>query len=256
MNVIYLGKGRTSAAGLNYLLGKNFNVVVVVAPDKDELSKFACKNKINVISDNELYERINKQQKYNNIDLIISFGFWKRIKASLIKLPKIGCINFHPAPLPEFRGMGGVYNFAIYENIKVWGVSAHFVDETFDTGALIKVSKFSIKPENETAFSLRQKSHKALLKLFKEVIDLVSKDGALPRLPQGHGRYISKKDFEILRKVGTTDTLADIERKIRAFWCPPHNGAYIELQGKEFTLINDKILEDISRKYITVERRT
>jgi methionyl-tRNA formyltransferase len=251
MRVIYLGKGAQSSKGLCYLLNKGIDVVAVVAPEGDYLFRTAFKNNLTITSDNKLYEELGKKQMLKDVDLVISFGFWKRIKLPLIQLAKIGCINFHPAPLPEFRGMGGVYNFAIYENIKVWGVSAHFVDENFDTGDIIKVHKFKIKPENETAFSLRQKSHIALLKLFKEVIDLVYETGVLPRLPQGQGRYISRNDFENLRIVTYKDTLQDIERKIRAFWCPPYNGAYIEVQGKEFTLVNDKLLKEIGTKYST-----
>ena len=42
-------------------------------------------------------------------------------------LGRIGCLNFHPAPLPDLRGVGG-YNVAILEGMREWGVSCHFVD--------------------------------------------------------------------------------------------------------------------------------
>ena len=125
-------------------------------------------------------------------------------------------------------------------------MSAHFVDEAFDTGDLIKVLKFDINPEEETAFSLSQKSQKIMVKLFKEVIDTVCETGSLPRIPQGEGRYISKQDFEELRRIQPDNSLEEIDRKVRAFWCPPHSGAYIELQGKEFTLVNEEVLRRIS----------
>ncbi len=53
----------------------------------------------------------------------------------------MGCLNFHPAPLPDFRGLGG-YNVAILEGLPEWGVSSHFVDEHFDTGDLVDVERF------------------------------------------------------------------------------------------------------------------
>lgn len=163
-------------------------------------------------------------------------------------MPKIGCINLHPAPLPDFRGVGG-YNFAIYENLSFWGVSAHFVDESFDTGDIIKVRKFDINPEKETAFSLEQKSQYFLLDLFKEVIDTVLEGGTLPRTPQGEGRYIAKQDFEKLQKIEPSDTLAEIEKKIRAFWYPPYKGASIEIQGRKFTIIDERLLREIGETY-------
>ena len=84
-----------------------------------------------------------------SIDLIISYGFKNLIKEPLISMPKIGCINFHPAPLPDWRGMGGVFNFALYEQVSEWGVSSHFVDNSFDTGDLIKVNNFKINSKND-----------------------------------------------------------------------------------------------------------
>lgn len=183
-----------------------------------------------------------------DVDLVISFLFWKRIKKPLIELGDIGCINFHPAPLPDFRGLGG-YNFAIYEGVTSWGVSAHYVEEDFDTGDIIQVDKFDINPDKETAFSLEQRTQAFLLQLFKEVIDEASESGSLDAKPQGEGRYIKKEEFEESRKVQPEDTVENIKRKIRAFWYPPRGGASIEIEGEEFTLVDKKILEDIGKKY-------
>lgn len=263
MRVVYMGKKPSSVKGFRYLIEKGVEVVVVVALPEDQpvfwhdrLITAARQYGLPIATDDELYDYLSKDgaipecgYALENIDLVISFGFWKRIKKPLVELPRIGCINFHPAPLPAFRGMGGVYNFAIYENLHQWGVSAHFVDESFDTGDLIKVIKFDIDPEKETAFSLSQKSQSALLRLFKEVIDTVCETGSLPRAPQGEGRYISKRDFEQLRKVQPHESLESINRKIRAFWYPPYGGASIEIQGKKFTLVNEELLREIGEKY-------
>ncbi len=248
-----MGQKSYSVEGLKYLVEKGTDVLVVTLPE-GQLIDAALGNKLPVVTDGELYHYLGTRHKtlecgytLEHIDLVISYGYWRRIKRPLFELPKIGCVNFHPAPLPEFRGMGGVYNFAIYEKITYWGVSAHFVDKSFDTGDLIEVRRFPINPQQETAFTLREKSHKYLIALFKDVIDTVCKGGHLARSTQGEGRYISRQDFEKLRKVQPSDSLDEINRKIRAFWCPPYQGAYIELHNKEFTLVNDELLERISK---------
>lgn len=182
---------------------------------------------------------------FKDIDWVISYGYQKRISKKLIDLAKIGCINFHPAPLPEFRGMGGVYNFALYEGVTNWGVSVHFVAKTFDTGDLIKCVRFKINPKKETVSSLKKKSHEMLMELFKETIDKICAGKKLKGTPQRKGRYVSRKDFEGLRKISKTDSLNEINRKIKAFWCPPHHGAYIKIKGEEFTLVNKEILNVI-----------
>ena len=235
MRVIYLGQEYIE--GLKYLIAKGLDDVVVVVASAGPLVDTALQCNVPVMTDTELYLDMPE-----DIDLVISYGFPKRIRKSLIKLPKIGCINFHPAPLPEFGGMGGVYNFAIYENVNYWGVSAHFVDESFDTGDVIKVVRFPIKAGQETVASLKQKSHEALITLFREVIDTVHKGESLPREPQGRGRYISRRDFEELRRIKPSDSLDVINRKVRAFWYPPYGGACIELYGKEFTLVDEELL--------------
>ncbi|MDD5005756.1 MAG: NeuD/PglB/VioB family sugar acetyltransferase [Candidatus Omnitrophica bacterium] len=259
MRVIYMGKDKPAVVeGLKYLLSKGIEVVAVVAPTQEaapqetRLIDVACKLGIPVVTDDELYDRLKNKTKaldssysLKNIDLVISFLFWKRLKKPLIDLPKIGCINFHPAPLPDFRGVGG-YNFAIFEQLSSWGVAAHFVmDETFDTGEIIKIKRFDINSDIETAYSLEQKSLGVMLDLFKEVIDLAYSKRSLPSCPQGDGRYISKQDFENLRKIYPSDDIEAIERKIRAFWFPPYDGASIEIKGKEFTVINERISEQI-----------
>lgn len=142
------------------------------------------------------------------------------------------------------------FNIAIYENLSYWGVTAHFVSETFDTGDIIKEIKFDINPKEETAYSLEQKSLSLMYDLFVDVINIAYDNDTLPRYPQvGKGRYISKQEFEHLRKIQTSDTLEEIERKIRAFWYPPHEGASIEIKGKEYTVINQNVLKEIGIKY-------
>jgi len=198
-------------------------------------------------SDNELYsiisnEKSKKQKLIKNIDVVISYLFWKKIKKSLITLPKIGCINFHPAPLPDFRGFSP-YTFGILKNSSFWGVSAHFVNEEFDTGNLIKTSKFSINPKNETSFSLEQKSQEHLHFLFKKIIKILFDSKKLKSIPQSNGQYFSKKDFEENREIFLDDTNEDIDKKIRAYWYPPFEGAYIKMKEKKLFVINKKILD-------------
>ena len=245
MKVIFLGNQDSSIKGLEYLAEKESDVLVVT--QSEELKIVAQEYNLTAIPENKLYKDIgNGNRILEGTDLVISYGYHKLIKKPLINLPRIGCINFHPAPLPAFRGMGGVYNFAIYEGVETWGVTAHFVDESFDTGDIIGIREFKINPEEETAYSLKEKSHRQLMILYKSIIDAIYEGKELPRTPQWEGRYISRQDFEQLRRMQPMDSLEEIDRKIRAFWCPPYDGAYIELHGKEFTLVNSKMLKRIS----------
>ncbi len=132
--------------------------------------------------------------------MVVSFLFWNLIREPLISLGRVGCLNFHPAPLPDFRGVGG-YNVAILEGLPEWGVSCHFVDEHFDTGDLVAVERFPIDPDSETALSLDTKSQEQLAALFESVMERLLDGEQLPRAPQGEGRYVSRAEFEELRVV-------------------------------------------------------
>ncbi len=256
MRVIYLGKNKPNVIkSLLFLVKKGIDVTIVVCKSDDDhkncdLCKKADELGIFHCNDDKLYSIISdKKSKHKklvqNIDLVISYLFWKKIKSPLLQISKIGSINFHPAPLPDYRGFSP-YTFGILNNASNWGVTAHYIDEKFDTGEIIKVKKFSVDMKSETSFSLEQKSQKYLYLLFKEIINKLLHLGILKSTSQGTGKYFSKQDFEINRKILPENSIEEIDRKIRAFWYPPFEGAYIEINNKKNYLINLNILKKIN----------
>lgn len=261
MRAIYMGKDKPSAIhALRHLLESGVEVVCVVAPPPGSatnpcLADAARDLGLPLSTDRALYDRLAGDERaapgvgrLENVDLVLSFLFWKRIRRPLIELPRMGCLNFHPAPLPDFRGLGG-YNVAILEDLPEWGVSAHFVEESFDTGDLVKVERFPIDATAETAYSLEQRTQRHLLRLFQDVLALALGSDPLPRTPQGAGRYIDRQEFERMRRIDLDEPADHIERKIRAFWYPPYRGATVELDGEPFTLVSDVLLEEIATQY-------
>jgi len=207
---------------------------------------------LTLVGDEALYAAIEDPAAaaidLEGIDLVLSFLFWKRIRRPLIEHARIGCLNFHPAPLPDVRGVGG-YNVAVLEGLAEWGVSAHFVDERFDTGDLVRVDRFPIDTTSETALSLDIRSQEHLLGLFRDVVDRALAGEELPRAPQGEGRYVTRAEFETLRRVRGDDPPELTERRIRAFWYPPYDGATIEVGGRELTLVDRRLLHQAAEAY-------
>jgi methionyl-tRNA formyltransferase len=248
MRALLMGKHKRSAVGaLDHLVRRGVDVVAVVAPsdpagaaESQRLDLAAHRHAIELTTDDELYERVERGE-LGDVDLVLSFLFWKRIRGPLIDLGRIGCLNFHPAPLPDMRGMGG-FNVAILEGFAEWGVSGHFVDEDFDTGDLVRVDRFPIDPA-ATALSLDIESQGRLLTLFEEVIDTALAGEDLPRTPQGEGRYVTKEEFEQMRKVPPDEDAETLDRRIRAFWYPPYDGATIEVAGKVLSLVDHNLLK-------------
>jgi methionyl-tRNA formyltransferase len=246
--VIFMGKHKRSAArALTRLVEAGAEVVAVVAPEPDALLRDV--QRLDLVAEARGLPLVTESELYRNppgdVDLVLSFLFWKRIREPLISLGRIGCLNFHPAPLPDFRGLGGI-NVAILEGFEQWGVSCHFVDEGFDSGDLVEVERFAIDARAETAFSLDLESQERLLGLFERVMQLARSGRELPRAPQGMGRYVTREEFEALRAVRPGD---DLERKLRAFWYPPHPGAELELEGRRLTLLDESLLAEVAEAY-------
>jgi methionyl-tRNA formyltransferase len=247
-----MGKCKRSAArALEWLVERGCEVPAVVAAEPDahtapeqRLDLVAQRHGLPLLSVEELYAAAESGE-LDGVDVVISFLFWQLIREPLISLGAIGCLNFHPAPLPDFRGVGG-YNVAILEGLDEWGVSCHFVDERFDTGDVVAVQRFPIDPEGETAHSLDVRSQERLLSLFQEVTATALAGGELPRTPQGEGRYVTREEFEGLRRIRPGD---DVERKLRAFWYPPHAGATVEVEGQDLTVVDERLLDELARLY-------
>ena len=188
---------RSAARALDWLVGQGVDVIAVVASEPDEFTReeqrvdlVAQRHGLPLVSDEELYAA-----PPGDVDVVVSFLFWKRIREPLLSLGAIGCLNFHPAPLPDMRGLAG-YNVAVLEGMSEWGVSCHFVDPEFDTGDLVEVNRFPIDPDTATAFSVDLESQEHLLELFERVMGRALAGEELPRTPQGPGRYVTREEFE------------------------------------------------------------
>ena len=79
--------------------------------------------------------------------------------------------------------------------------------------------------------------------MFRDVIDAALGGASLPREPQGEGRYVTREEFEALRRVRPEDPPELTARRIRAFWYPPYDGATIELGGRILTVVDRPALE-------------
>jgi methionyl-tRNA formyltransferase len=248
MKIIFMGRKKYSAELIEWTLSQGVEIVAVVTDShftNSPTAKKASELKIPVISMEEAEEILNEAN--HNIDLVVSYLFWRKIKDPLISGPKYGCINFHPAILPDWRGTAG-YNIAILNKLSEWGATAHYVDNEIDTGNIIRTFKFNFDYRLETAVSLEKKTQEIQLELYKSVLlDVLSKGRLASVKQENHqGRYISRLEMEEMKKINLEED--DIDLKIRAFWFPPYDGAYIEANGEKYTLVNNFILKQLMDK--------
>ena len=107
----------------------------------------------------------------HNYDYIFCFRSLIVLRKSLIKKAKYAAINFHPG-LPSDRGIGCV-NFALLNNAKNYGATAHLISKKVDSGKILGVVKFKIKA-NDTVESLLDKTYKMQTKQFFKLIKFLN----------------------------------------------------------------------------------
>lgn len=245
IKVLFMGRKDVAKRSLQYLLNSERYIVVGVITDShleaSPTAELAHESNIPLFCFDEAISKLKNQEL--KFDLGISMLFWRKLKDEFISIPKFGTINFHPAPLPDYKGTAG-YNLAILDGLETWGMTAHYVDENIDTGEIIEVLKFPICKETETVKSLEASSQEYLFELFKKTVDKIStsKTSRLDTVPNIGGTYVSRAEMEQMKEIKPGD---DIARKIRAFWFPPYDGAYITIDGNKYSLVDSNILSTL-----------
>lgn len=75
------------------------------------------------------------------VDLVVLAGYMRLVPADIVGKYAGRIINVHPALLPAFGGTGmygqRVHHAVIEAGVRVTGVTAHFVDDSYDRGRII-----------------------------------------------------------------------------------------------------------------------
>jgi methionyl-tRNA formyltransferase len=242
--ILFMGRKPLAARCLEFLLMQSDIEVVGVLTDS-HLSNSPTSDLANKY-DLRLYEFDSALEHIKSgllqFDLGLSVLYWRRLRDEFLTAPNGGIINFHPAPLPDYKGTAG-YNLAILEGRNTWATTAHYVDASIDTGNIIEVYNFPIDSKQETAKSLESICQAVLEEQFKRIVsEALSADGQLAATQNIGGRYVSRAEMEMMKELKPGD---NISRKIRAFWFPPYDGAYITIEGIKYTLVDRFILDQL-----------
>jgi phosphoribosylglycinamide formyltransferase-1 len=85
--------------------------------------------------------RIREVLETHAVNLIVLAGYMKLLPSSIIRLYRSRIINIHPALLPKYGGPG-MYGIHVHKAVmasgdKISGATVHFVDEAYDSGAIL-----------------------------------------------------------------------------------------------------------------------
>ena len=129
-----------------------------------KITKFL--NSVNI--EHQIYT-IKDNPSITPFDLGVSYCYPRKIINPLLSTPKKGFVNYHPAPLPMYKGPTELDD-AIKNKEVQWGVTVHYMGKNYDSGPIIQIKKIDLHEPPTSLQELGAVSHYFLFQLFKETV--------------------------------------------------------------------------------------
>lgn len=162
------------------------------------------------VGDELLFKYTQEYDWSEDYDIGISFMYQHKVPAKEVNSHT--WINFHPAPLPEYKGRNLCYH-AIMNGEKEFGATVHYMDENFDTGDIIDVHSFPIS-EWYTAQDISDLAISSSMLLFEEYFPRILAGEEFERHPNIGGTYYKKEDIADTINLNSNDSFASFVRAV------------------------------------------
>ncbi|MGN0707363.1 MAG: methionyl-tRNA formyltransferase [Faecalibacterium sp.] len=167
-------------------------------------------------------------------ELIVVVAYGCILPASVLSIPKYGCINLHVSLLPKYRGSAPV-QWAVLNGDSETGVSIMQMDEGLDTGAVLRCEKIAIDPE-ETSGELFERVTAVGARVLCEAIPAIAA-GALSPVPQSaEGACFAPMLDKEMAQFTFTDTADHIHNWVRGM--EPWPSAWFVTAGGKKVKVN------------------
>jgi methionyl-tRNA formyltransferase len=229
-SVVYAGLCRKGAIGTRRLV-RRLGSAVVVQPDAGS---------------DATYERVRRATP----DLVVSWFWTKKLPPRLLQVAPHGAIGVHPSLLPRHRGPDP-YFWAIDSGDEETGVTAHRLDEEYDTGAILGQRRLRIDP-SWSAWRLAKKLDRPSLALLRDVVLAYAKGTPPTPTPQDEARATdAPAPDEDLLAIRWSDPAGRIARRVRA--ASPWPGVFTEIGDALVTVTRAEVTDDVPRALLPGE---
>ncbi len=243
MRIILVGQGPFGERVLEAFLHKGEQVAgVFTPPDKrgDGMKGLAEKSGIpffrpNLMKDPEVYGAYVKLQP----ELAILAFVTDIIPETLLTVPSLGTICYHPSLLPRHRGASAI-NWAIIQGDTRTGLTIFWADKGIDTGPILLQKEVEIGPDETTGSVYFNKLFPMGVEAMAEALKLI-KEGRAPKIPQDESKATYEPPCD--DRVASVDfgkRAKDIYNLIRG--CDPQPGAYTICKGRRVRLYEAKVI--------------
>jgi len=170
-------------------------------------------------------------------DVLVVAAYGLILPAWVLALPRLGCLNIHASLLPRWRGAAPIQR-AIEAGDAHTGITIMQMDEGLDTGAMLRVERLAIAPDDSAA-SLHDKLAALGGRLLLEALDAAAR-GRLEPVPQpADGVTYARKLDKAEALIDWQADAAAIERRIRAF--DPQPGCHADVGGEPLKIWRGKV---------------
>jgi methionyl-tRNA formyltransferase len=137
------------------------------------------------------------------------------VPLSILEMPTLGTIQYHPSLLPKYRG-GSAINWAIIKGERITGLTIFWPDKGIDTGPVLLQKTVDIGADETTGSLYFGRLFPLGVDAVAEAVDMV-KAGTAPRIPQEES-------------LATWDPLCTEERTV-IDWSRPVSQVYDLIRG-------------------------
>ena len=114
-----------------------------------------------------------------NPDYIFVIGLSQLIDKRILDIPKMGCVGFHPTPLPKFRGRAAMV-WQVLLGVRETKCTLFMLDEGMDSGDILGQQEYIIE-DGDYAKDIEQKLCEALRPLSRKVLTGLKKGILVPQ---------------------------------------------------------------------------
>lgn len=233
MRIVFLGTGEIGVPALRALAGRGEVVAVFTQPDRPAGRDLKLRPSPVKIAAQALKLPIFQPEKIRmpaavaelemlRADVFVVAAYGQILPRAVLDLPRLGCLNLHASLLPRHRGASPIHA-AILAGDTESGMTIMRMDEGLDTGAILRVARTPLAPD-ETAGSLHDRLGEMAVQPLREVLDDLLAGSAVEEAQEERLATYAPKLTRQDGRVDWTASAGEIDRRIRGM--TPWPGAW------------------------------
>ena len=167
-------------------------------------------------------------------ELIVVVAYGCILPASVLSIPKHGCINLHVSLLPKYRGSAPV-QWSVLNGDPETGVSIMQMDEGLDTGDVLRCERIAIDPE-ETSGELFDRVTAVGAQVLCQTIPAIEQGRLKPVVQDHEHATLAPMLSKEMAEFHLTDTAEHIHNWVRGM--NPWPGAWFVTSGGKKLKVN------------------